>query len=91
MDAINQINQNLRAENDGNKLRCENCKSKNAKNLCKKCTNYFCESCELKVNDDSILEFFNSNKVENYICSMVHLDSIADNILFANLSLKASG
>ena len=91
MDAINQINQNLRAEKDGNKLRCENCKSKNAKNLCKKCTNYFCESCELKVNDDSILEFFNSNKVENYICSMVHLDSIADNILFANLSLKASG
>ena len=88
VDANEYVRSDNRKEHIGKDLKCDNCQSDNAKSHCKKCNKFFCDKCELKVNNESILEFFISQKYENYTCSTVHLDKIADQILFDEFLLS---
>ena len=51
---------------------CDICKCEKAKNECGKCGKNFCSGCEFKFNGESVFDFFQSNKFQNYTCSTVH-------------------
>ena len=67
------MNDDSNAKDNEMNFGCAHCQSDNIRNKCHQCKNYFCDKCELKVNDESILEFFQSYKFEKYTCSTVHL------------------
>ena len=55
---------------ESNIKKCAHCQSETIKNQCER---YYCENCELKFKDESIFDFFKSNKFENYTCNTVHI------------------
>ena len=53
-------------------VKCSKCEIEEAKNECKRCENFICSKCEIKVHGESVLEFMNTNKFLNYECNLVH-------------------
>ena len=51
---------------------CDICKCEKAKNECGKCGKNVCSGCEFKFNGESVFDFSQSNKFQNYTCSTVH-------------------
>ena len=53
-------------------VKCTKCEIEKAKNECEQCGKYFCSTCEIKVNGESVLEFFKDNNFLNCTCNTVH-------------------
>ena len=68
----NFTDDDLNVENNKINRQCNHCKIKRGRNQCSHSKSYFCENCELKVNGESIFEFFDNFKSDIYTCRIVH-------------------